>query len=70
MQPLQVTITLDARESELLRREAMWELRKPRDQARYLLRQALGLTEFDQMKSANQTQNGAGVRQDNASAVL
>ena len=45
MQPTQITITLDARESRVLREQAFRELRKPKDQARFLLRQALGLNE-------------------------
>lgn len=41
METLQVTITLDGTETALLRQAAMRELRRPREQARFLLRQAL-----------------------------
>lgn len=41
METLQLTITLDGTETAMLRQAAVRELRKPRDQARYLLRQAL-----------------------------
>jgi len=41
MQPIRLTFTLDLTESELLRRQAERDLRRPREQARFMLRQAL-----------------------------
>jgi hypothetical protein len=43
MSPLQMSITLNSSESDALRRSALRDLRRPKDQARYLLRLALGL---------------------------
>jgi hypothetical protein len=39
----QITIILNSRESQALHVSALRELRRPKDQARYLLRQALRL---------------------------
>lgn len=65
MRPMQVTITLDGRESELLRKAATRELRRPKDQARHLLR--LALAEYPVLEM----QNDAGsVRQDQVASVV
>lgn len=67
MRSMQVTITLDGRESEVLRREAMRELRRPKDQARFMLRQALGIAELP----VPQTQNGTSqVGQDKVASAV
>jgi hypothetical protein len=42
-----ITVVLDSLEAQALQRLASAELRKPQQQARYLLRQALGLTSED-----------------------
>ncbi len=42
-----ITIPVSLEEKETLRRVAHTQLRDPRDHARYLLRQALGLTSVD-----------------------
>ena len=47
MRPMQLTITLDGFESDALRKSALSDLRRPKEQARYLLRQALGLASED-----------------------
>jgi hypothetical protein len=44
MPATQITIVLNHHESEALREAAMAALRRPKDQARILLRQCLGLT--------------------------
>jgi len=53
----------------MLQLSAQKEMRHPRDQARYLLRRAMGLSENQQVEVISKKQNGAGVRQDLASAV-
>ena len=52
-----ITIVLSDSEINALRKSAEMELRRPRDQARYLVRQALGLA--DKPPSA-ENHNGAG----------
>lgn len=47
MRAMQVTISLDARESALLHSIAARQLRKPKDQARFMLRIALEATNND-----------------------
>jgi hypothetical protein len=66
----QLSIYLDDQLAKTLAEEALRECRRPHDQARYLLRQALGIAEEPQIEPTATTQNGAGVRQDSASAVL
>lgn len=62
-----MTIVLSEDEVNALRRSAEVDLRRPRDQARYLVRQALGLAE----KPATATKhNGAEVRQDITGAAV
>ncbi len=47
MERLRINIPLNSDEFVALRQSAELQLRHPRDQARYLLRQALGLCDFD-----------------------
>jgi hypothetical protein len=74
-----IILHLDQPEYTTLLDEAIRELRTPSDQARWLLRQALGIAEEPQIEptdgaapaKGHNTQNGAGrVRQDISSAVL
>ena len=60
-----MTIVLSDDEVNALRKSAEVDLRRPRDQARYLVRQALGLAEKPQTKH-----NGAEVRQDITGAAV
>lgn len=62
-----ITVVLDDSEAEALHRLASAELRKPQQQARYLLRQALGLTSEDVLPQQNTDR--VGVRQDQAHTV-
>lgn len=62
-----ITVPLSRDEFVALRDTAGSEYRHPRDHARYLLRQALGLTSEDDQPQ--QMHNRTGVRQDIASAV-
>lgn len=64
----QLSIYLDESETKRLAEIAARECRRPHDQVRFLLRQALGLTD----EQSSQTQNGIGrARQDTVTnAVL
>lgn len=46
------TIKLTTKERDLLRRVARDHFRHPRDQARYIIRQALGLTHEEQQRGS------------------
>lgn len=63
----QLNVYLNEQESKRLLEIASKECRRPHEQARWLLRQALGIASED--STAIKTQNGAGVHQDLASAV-
>lgn len=63
-----INVKLSREECAALIHEAQRNLRPPRDHARYLLRQALGLTETVEEKSF-QNANSDAVRQDKAVAV-
>jgi hypothetical protein len=65
-----VTVPLTEDECNALRRLANAELRDPREQARYLLRAAMGLTGDGGDAMPQNAKNGAGVHQDIPSAVL
>lgn len=62
-----MTIVLSDDEVNALRKSAEVDLRRPRDQARYLVRQALGLAE---KPPAATKHNGAEVRQDITGAAV
>ena len=59
-----IVVPLSREELNALRDAADREYRHPRDQARYLVRQALGLTDSEGKY------NGAGVRQDMTGAAV
>jgi len=61
-----ITVPVTIEERESLRAKAHQELRSPRDQARLLLRQALGLATSNQ---SNQMHNRAGEVLADSSAV-
>lgn len=62
-----MTIVLSDDEVNALRKSAEVDLRRPRDQARYLVRQALGLAD----KPPNEAKySGAGVRSDITGAAV
>lgn len=65
-----VTVPLTEDECNALRRLANAELRDPREQARYLLRAALGLTGDAQIAMPQNAKNGAGIVLADTSAVL
>ena len=69
MQMTRISVPVTVAEREMLQLSAQKEMRHPRDQARYLLRRAMGLSENQQVEVISKKQNGAGVRQDLASAV-
>ncbi len=66
----QLNLYLDDRLARSLAETAARECRRPHDQARYILLQALGITDEQHMESSDHVQNRAGVRQDFTSAVL
>jgi hypothetical protein len=70
MQMTRINIPVTNEELEALQIFAQRDLRHPRDQARYLLRAALGLTGDAQIAMPQNAKNSAGVRQDIPSAVL
>jgi hypothetical protein len=65
----QLSIYLDEQEAKRLAEMAQRECRRPVDQVRFMLRRSLGLSENQQVEVISKKQNGAGVRQDRASAV-
>jgi hypothetical protein len=67
MQSMNVTIILNDRETQALRLSANKALRKPKDQARYLLRIALGIEANG--APSQEKHNRVEVRQDSTDAV-
>jgi hypothetical protein len=65
-----ITIPMTVLERERLRSAATQQMRDPRDHARYLLRQALGLDNKQPMQVSEQTHNRAEVHQDIDSAAV
>lgn len=67
-----IRIAMNEAEERALRIEAEKACRRPEQQARWLLRQVLGLTNDPSMQVSEQTQNGIGrARQDTmTNAVL
>jgi hypothetical protein len=63
MQMTRISVPVTIAEREELQADAQRQMRHPREHARYLLRQALGIAEVQQVESSDNAQSDVGDRQ-------